>query len=188
MTSMMQMWLPVLLSAVAVFLASGFSHMALKFWHQADSRGFDNEDEVAAVVRRGTKGAGMYMLPYCTAENATTPEMKRKLAEGPVGVMFLRERDSGVGKALAQWFVLVLVITLFVAYVAANTLAAASPAMHVFRVTGTIAFMAYGFAPILYGIWFGQPWGSVFKHVFDGVIYGLLTGAIFAWLWPVGTA
>jgi len=103
MTSMMQMWLPVLLSAVAVFLASGISHMALKFWHQADSRGFDNEDEVAAVVRRGAKGAGMYMLPYCTTENATTPEMKRKLAEGPVGVMFLRERDSGVGKALAQW-------------------------------------------------------------------------------------
>jgi len=84
--------------------------------------------------------------------------------------------------------VLVLVITLFVAYVAANTLAAASPAMHVFRVTGTIAFMAYGFAPILYGIWFGQPWGSVFKHVFDGVIYGLLTGAIFAWLWPAEIA
>lgn len=185
MVSLLQLWLPILLSAIVVFIVSGVLHMALKFWHRRDDHGFSNEDEVAAAVRRGTSGAGMYMLPFCTAENANSPEMKRKLAEGPVGVLFLRGANAaGMGSALGQWFVHVVVVTLFAAYVATLALSSSAADMQVFNVVGVVTFMAYSLGAIPYGIWFGQPWGSVVKHVADGLIYAVITGALFAWLWP----
>ena len=33
-------------------------------------------------------------------------------------------------------------------------------------------------------IWWGQPWRATFKDVVDGLVYGLIIGAVFAWLWP----
>ena len=47
--------------------------------------------------------------------------------------------------------------------------------LRVFRVAGTTAFLGYAFAQIQDSIWKGQTWGVTFKHVFDGLIYGLLT-------------
>lgn len=186
MDSMMDLWVPVLVSSVVIFIVSGVSHMALKFWHRADDQGFSNEDDVAAAVRKGTRGAGMYMLPYCTPENANSPEMKQKLADGPVGVLFLRAPGSaGLGSSLAQWFVFILVVSLLTAYVAANVLSATVSTMEVLRLVAVITFMAYSLAPFSYGIWFGQPWRSVIKHAVDGVVFGLIAGAVFAWLWPM---
>ena len=55
----------------------------------------------------------------------------------------------------------------------------------VFRVTGTAAFLAYGFVGFQDSIWFGLPGKVAFKHALDGLVYALLTAGIFAWLWPV---
>jgi hypothetical protein len=33
-------------------------------------------------------------------------------------------------------------------------------------------------------IWFGHSWSRTIKDIVDGVIYALVTAAIFAWLWP----
>ena len=188
MVSLAQLWLPILLSAVGVFLASSVLHMMLKFWHLKDNKGFSNEDEVAAAIRKGTSQPGIYMLPYCTMENANSPEVRQKLANGPVGMMFLRTNGSpAMGKTLVQWFVFTLIVSLFAAYVAGAALPATVEGMQVFRVVGAIAFMAYAFGVVPYGIWWGQPWNTVFKDVIDGLIYGLITGGIFAWLWPVAS-
>ena len=185
MISLVQLWLPILLSAVGVFIASSVLHMLLKFWHTPDYKGFPNEEDVRAAVRNGAPAPGIYMLPFCSMENMNTPETKQKLAEGPVGMMFLRANGSGnMGVTLVQWFVFTLVVSLFAAYVAAATLAAGTPDMQVFRVVGTITFMAYAFGAVPYGIWWGQPWTSLAKDIVDGLIYGLITGAVFAWLWP----
>ena len=48
---MAQLWLPILLSAVFVFIASALINMLLKFWHSPDYRGFANEDEIAGEQR-----------------------------------------------------------------------------------------------------------------------------------------
>lgn len=186
MVSLVQLWLPILLSAVGVFIASSVLHMVLKFWHMPDYKGLSNEDEVGAAIRKGSPQPGIYMLPYCSMENANTPETKQKFAEGPVGIMFLRGNGTvNMGVTLAQWFVFCVVVSLFAAYVAATTVAAGTAEMQVFRVVGVVAFMAYAFGAIPYGIWWGQPWSALFKDVVDGLIYGAITGAVFAWLWPV---
>ena len=78
MVSLAQLWLPILLSAVFVFFASSILHMVLKFWHTPDCSAFSNEDEVAAAMRKGTAGAGMYILPYCKPENMKDPAMQEK--------------------------------------------------------------------------------------------------------------
>lgn len=128
------------------------------------------------------------MLPYCSPENANTPETKRKFAEGPVGVMFLRANGMvNMGVTLSQWFVFTVIVSLFAAYVAANTLSVGADNMQVLRVVATVAFMAYAFGAVPYAIWWGQPWKALFKDVIDGLIYGLITGALFAWLWPAAT-
>lgn len=185
MDSLLQLWLPIVLSAVGVFVASSILHMVLKFWHLPDYKAFSNEDEVAATLRKSVSGPGIYMLPFCSPENAKLPETKRKFDEGPVAIAFVRGNGMvSMGKTLAQWFVFCLVVSLFVAYVAGATLAAGADATQVFRIAGTVAFVAYAFGVIPYGIWWGQPWKSIFKDVIDGLIYGLITGATFAWLWP----
>jgi hypothetical protein len=33
-------------------------------------------------------------------------------------------------------------------------------------------------------VWKQKPWSMTFKHVFDGLVYALLTAGVFGWLWP----
>jgi hypothetical protein len=89
-----------------------------------------------------------------------------------------------MGKYLGLWFVYCVVIGIFVAYLTGRTLGAGTDYLQVFRVAGTAAFLGYALAQVQDLIWKGQTWGVTFKHVFDGLIYGLLTAGTFGWLWP----
>lgn len=184
MITLTQLWLPILLSAIGVFIASSIVHMALKFWHMPDYHGFSNEDEVRAAIRKSNPSPGMYMLPYCKMEDMKKPEVQEKFTQGPVAFMILRASGKlNMGASLVQWFIFCLVVSIFCAYIASSTLAGGTAGLQVFRVIATIGFMAYAFAVLPFGIWYGQPWKAVTKDVIDGLIYGLITGAIFAALW-----
>lgn len=185
MVPIFQLWLPIVISAVLVFIASSILHMVLKFWHAPDYRGFSNEDEVGKAIRNGNAAPGMYMIPFCDHEALKNPETQEKFKTGPVGLMYLRPTGQmNMGKFLGQWFVFCLLIGLFCAFIAGPLLASDEAFKRVFHVTGLAAFLGYGFGPIPNAIWRGQPWGSAIKDVIDGLIYALITGAVFAWLWP----
>ena len=64
------------------------------------------------------------------------------------------------------------------------TLAPDADYLAVFRLTGTVAWLAYGTGIIPDAVWFGRPWSAVVKHLIDALAYGLLTGGVFGWLWP----
>jgi hypothetical protein len=183
MVSLVQLWLPILLSAVGVFVASAILHMVLRFWHGPDYRRFSNQDDIQAAIRKGGTGGGMYMVPYCGPEEMKKPELAEKFKTGPIGLVFLREGGMSVGRAMFQWFVLCLVMALFVGYVAAIVFSGGDTA-NLFRVTATIAFVGFGFGPLAAAVWDNLPWKVAFKRVVDALIYGAVTGAIFAWLWP----
>jgi len=51
-----------------------------------------------------------------------------------------------------------------------------------FRIAGTISFVANGIAVIPESIWFGRPWTITAKNLLDALIYALLTGGVFGWL------
>jgi hypothetical protein len=52
------------------------------------------------------------------------------------------------------------------------------------RIAGTVAFAGYSLAYVPVSIWYSRKWSTTFKNIFDGLIYGLLTGGTFGWLWP----
>ena len=177
--------LPILLSAVLVFLTSSLVHMVFRY-HARDYTRLPNEDAVRAAMRAGNPAPAQYIIPYASSmKEAATPEMKQKYVEGPVAVLNLKRPGVySMGASLGQWFVFNLVVAVFVAYAACHTLPAGTPYLQVFRVVGTITFLAYGAGVVPAAIWMGKPWSVAWKEVFDGLLYGLVTAGAFGWLWP----
>jgi hypothetical protein len=178
------LWMPILLSAVIVFVASSLIHMLLKY-HNSDYRKMPDEDKILAALRPANLQPGLYVFPHCTHKEMKSPAMMEKFKQGPVG--FLTIRPSGpvaMGKFLGQWFVFCLVVGTAAACLAGRVLGPGTPYRTVFHVVGLAAFLGYGVGTLSNGIWKGQPWSSVLKEVIDGLIYGLLTAGTFGWLWP----
>lgn len=185
MISLFSLWLPICLSAVLVFLASSLIHMVFK-WHNSDYRALPNEDEVREALRKGTPAPGQYVLPYCPdMKEMNAPAMQKKFEEGPVAMLYLKAPGQPkMGPALGGWFLFNLVIAFVVAYVTSRTLPVQAHYLQVFRVAGTVAFLAYAGNAAQASIWMGKPWRSAAKEILDGLIYGLVTAGTFGWLWP----
>jgi len=185
MVPLLELWLPIVLSAVFVFVVSSLVHMALPL-HKGDCAPMKGEAEILAVMQKHALPPGQYMFPHAPSMKAMgSPEMLAKFQRGPVGTMTLRpDGVPAIGKALGQWFVLTLVIGACVAYVAGLGLARGAEAMLVFRSTSAAALIGYGASPVMESIWKAVPWSTTAKFLFDGVLYALATGATFAWLWP----
>lgn len=180
MTTLAALWLPILLSAVFVFLASSVIHMALPI-HKADYRRLPDEDRILDALR-GTVPAGQYRFPWAgSMKECGSPEMQAKFARGPVGTMVVMG-GMQLGKSLGQWFAYCLVVGVFVAYL--TGLAKAPGSDGVFRFASATAFLAYALCNVDNSIWRGMSWSTTAKFVFDGTVYALVTGATFAWLWP----
>jgi len=187
MVQIWALWLPIVLSAVVVFLASSVLHMVLKY-HQSDYQQLPGEAEVMGAMRKAGVAPGDYHFPYATnLKDAGSPEMMEKFKQGPVGTMIVRPSGPPtMGKALTQWFIYCLVISFFLAYVASRTLDPGAHYLAVFRIVGTVGFMAYAAALVSESIWTGRAWSTTLKNVFDGFVYATLTAGVFGWLWPAG--
>ena len=184
MVPLTALWLPVLLSAVIVFVASSIMHMVLPY-HRSDYRQLPDEDKLLAALRGVGLKRGLYIFPFGTHKDMKSPAMQEKYNQGPVGMMTVfPSGPPAMPKYLAMWFVYCLVIGFFTAYVTGRTVMSGAHYLAVFRVAGTVAFMAYGVGQVSNGIWAGQPWSVTIKHVFDGLIFALLTAGTFGWLWP----
>jgi hypothetical protein len=182
MAFLVALWLPIVVAAVIVFIASSIMHVVLPY-HRSDCKQLPDESKAREALRGVAQG--LYVIPYSTHQMMKSPEIQKKYEEGPVG--FLTVFPSGrpaIPKFMAMWFVYCLVISFFTAYLTWHTLAEGANYLVVFRVAGTAAFMAYGLGMLSNGIWKGQPWSNVIKEVFDGLVYGLLTAGAFGWLWP----
>jgi hypothetical protein len=176
--------LPILLSAVIIFVASSVMHMLLRY-HASDSSQLPDEDKILATLRAAHLGRGLYVFPFCTPKEMKSPATIEKFKQGPVGhLTIVPSGPPALPKYLLLWFVYCLVIGFFVAYLTAHTVPNGAPYPAVFRVAGTAAFLAYGLGQLSNAIWKGQTWSATIKEVIDGLVYGLLTGGTFGWLWP----
>jgi hypothetical protein len=184
MVSLAQLWLPIVVSALVVFFASFLAWMVLPH-HRKDWKKLPDEDGLMGELRRQKPAAGQYMFPHCTPEQRKDPEWNKKWKEGPSGsVVVFRPGGTNMGKSLAQYFLLCLVVSIFVAYLAGRTVPAGSEYLAVFRVAGTASILAWCGSLAVESIWMGRPWSSTIKHILDGIVYGLLTAGVFGWLWP----
>src|SRR6266566_4777556 len=87
MTELSSLWLPILLSAVIVFVASSIIHMASP-WHKSDYPKMPNEDQVMEALRPLAIPPGDYFVPRpASREEMRSAEFKEKARQGPVFVM-----------------------------------------------------------------------------------------------------
>ena len=185
MVPLTALWLPILVSAVIVFVASSIIHMVLPI-HKSDYRKLPEEDKVLDALRAaGVTPGRIYHFPFCTHKDMKSPEAVARFKRGPVGLLtVIPSGPPAMGKYLTQWFLYCVLIGVFVAYLTGRTRSAGTEYLEIFRVAGTTAFLGYAVAQIQDSIWKGQPWGVTLKHTFDGLIYALLTAGTFGWLWP----
>lgn len=185
MVALSSLWLPILLSAVAVFIISSIVHMVLPH-HKSDFEGVPNEAEVAADLRKYNIRPGDYFMPFVHGmKEMQSVEYQQKLMDGPRIVMTVMPNGSGsMAKSLVMWFVYTVVVGLFAAYVAGRALPIGAAYLDVFRFTGAAAFAAYALSLPQQSIWWSKKWSSTIKSMIDGLLYALVTGGVFGWLWP----
>ena len=185
MTALSALWLPVLLSTVAVFMVSSIIHMT-PLWHKTDYPRLASEDRVLDALRPIGIPPGDYMMPRpANSAEMRSPEFKEKLKRGPSVVMTVMPPWSGsmVGN-LSQWFVYCLVVNLLAAYVAGAALPHSAAFVQICRFAGTAAFMGYTVALWQMSIWYRRAWSMTLKSTLDGVIYAAVACVVLGWLWP----
>jgi len=185
MVPLMSLLIPILLSAVIVFIASSVIHMFLPY-HKGDMGRVPSEEGVREALRGAGIPPGDYVIPYAGSAKAMgESEWIEKATQGPNA--FLTVLPSGVpkmGASFAQWFVYCVIVGIFAAYVAGHAVQPGEDYLPVFRYVGTTAFLGYALALPQNSIWYSRNWGTTLKSMFDGLVYALLTAGVFGWLWP----
>jgi len=183
--SLLSLWLPILLSAVIVFVASSIIHVFLPY-HRSDFGRVPDEDLIMESLRKVGIPPGDYIIPHAgSPEGMKTPEFIEKSTKGPAALLtVIPSGPPAMGASLIQWFVYCLTVGVFVAYITSRTVAPDSDYMAVFRFAGTSAFMGYVLALMQSSIWYKRAWATTVKNSLDGLVYALLTAGVFGWLWP----
>jgi len=179
--SIMTLWQPILLSAVLTFVAGAVIWMVMP-WHKNDwSKVADEEGARNAL---GGLAPGQYNLPHCADQAALKdPDMQQKFADGPLA--FITIVSPGVpvmGPKLGLMFACNVLVAIVCAYFVSRTAAPDADYLAIFRISGAVAFVAYGMAYVQDSVWFGRPWSATIKTFLDALIYSLLVGGAFGWL------
>lgn len=185
MISLVTLWLPILLAAVVAFIASSIVHVLLP-WHKHDFRAMPREDEFRAAVGPLAIPPGDYMVPRSQSmEEMKSDSFRAKMREGPnVIITVLPKGEMGMGRSLALWFVFLIVIAWFGAYVASRTLAPGAEYLDVMQIVGATTFIGMAGALWHMAIWYHRSWRLTITSTIDSLLYSLLMGGMFGWLWP----
>jgi len=185
MVGLFALWLPILLSAVLVFIISSIIHMASP-WHKNDYPRLESEDKMMEVLRPLNLPPGDYMIPRPKdMKDMRSSEYIEKMKKGPKIIFtVLPNGQSGMMKNFVGWFLYSIVVAIFAGYVAGRALPVGAVYLQVFRYVGTVAFVGYSLALWQLSIWYNRAWSITIKSTVDGLIYALFTAGMFGWLWP----
>jgi hypothetical protein len=185
MAHLLVLWLPILVSAVAIFFLSSLVHMVIP-WHKSDYDRFPDESAALDALRALNLPAGEYMAPRPESrEGMSSPEFKAKVERGPLVLLNIRPGGPiSMGGPLGWWFVYLVVTSFFSGHVAWGAFHDHFETAGVFHTVALSAFLAYTAALWQGVIWFRRPASVAFKSTIDGLIYALVTAWIFVWLWP----
>jgi hypothetical protein len=180
--TILSLWLPILLSAVIVWVLSSLVWTVMPH-RKKEFSGAPNEEAVRSALRDAAPG--QYWVPW--GQDFKDAGLHQKYKEGPTGIIQLWQPGMpNMPKNLGLSYLYYVVVGIVVAYITSRTLGSGAEYLQVHRVAGCVAWVAYSFAVIPESIWFGRPWSSTVKTLFEALAYGLFTGGVFGWLWPGG--
>jgi hypothetical protein len=184
-TSVWSLWLPILVSGVALFFTSFAAWMILPH-HKSEWKGLPKEDSFLNALKTAAVPPGQYTFPYpATSEDWKGDAFRAKMEAGPNGNIVVFAAPCSMVKNMLCTVLFFTIANFVIAYLAGIALDPGTPFMKVFQFVGTAGILTYGTANILNGIWFGR---KMVADIVDGIAYGLITGAIFAAMWPGATA
>jgi hypothetical protein len=185
MTELSALWLPILLAAVFCFIVSSVIHMT-PLWHKDDFPPLPNEENARIAIGALNVPRGDYMLPRCKdMKEYGKPEFQEKLRQGPNWIITVMPLGGGgMAASLFLWFLFLLLVAFFAAYVSSHALGPGAHYRDVFRFIGSTAFMGFALGHLPQSIWYRRQWSTTVKHVLDGFIYACITAGTFGWLWP----
>lgn len=179
--TIMTLWMPILVSAIVVFIAGAVIWMAMP-WHKSDWAKTPNEEAVRDALQ-GTP-AGMYTVPNCADQSQyKDPAMQQKFIDGPQA--FITVVPSGLPRMapkLVMMFAYNLLVAVIAAYFVSRSVGPGADYLAIFRIAGAVTFVAYGVAYVQESVWFGRQWSATIKTFLDALIYAVLTGGVFGWL------
>src|ERR1700675_2476711 len=113
MVSLMSLWLPILLSAVIVFVASSIMHILFSY-HKNDMGKIPKEDEAMAALRPLNIPPGDYFIPHADSMKAMKdPAFLDKMKAGPVGYFtILPSGPPSMAASLVQWFLYCVLVSI----------------------------------------------------------------------------
>lgn len=181
------LWLPIVLSGVAVWIASAVAWMAIGH-HKKDRGALPNEQEFMDTIARMNIRPGSYGFPdFCQHDSLPRKErmeaLKALYDKHPQGLLCVWA-PANMGANMLLTFLFYLVTSTAMAYVGWAALPADATFWKVFQVLGTVGILAYCFASFPNDLWFQNSRRAMLMNWIDGIVFGLITGAIFAWLWP----
>ncbi|MFK8112210.1 MAG: hypothetical protein AB8B91_08395 [Rubripirellula sp.] len=179
---MLSLWLPILVSTIALFFASFLSWMVVRL-HEKDWLKLDDEDKLIETVREMNVPEGSYMFPgSMTPAEMNSAAYQEKYKSGPRGIISVLP-EANMGLNLGMTVVYFLVCNATFAYLANFALAerGAVEFITVFRFVATIALLTFCASMVQHAIWFRN---RIVGHVIESIAYALIAGAIFAFLWP----
>lgn len=184
---LLTLWLPILLSAAVVWIVSSVVWMALPH-HKKDYISLPNppgEDGLMDYLRASGITPGNYAFPNCHAPGAMKSEKVQKAWEhGPIGHLTVWKTPLTMADKMVATFIVYLAVSTLIAYLTRVALPGPAPFSKVFQVAATAGVLAYCFSFIPSALWWGSYKRTIIANIIDGLLYGALTGAIFAWRWP----
>ena len=109
-----QLWLPIVVSAAAVWVASAVIWMALPH-HKKDWTKLPDEDAFRNYVKAAGIAPGNYGYPHFgSGKDCHTPEAKAKWESGPIGMLSVWGKIS-MGRNMLLTFLVFLAVSVVIA-------------------------------------------------------------------------
>ena len=181
------LWLPILASAAAVWIASFLAWMIVGH-HKNDWKEVPGEQNFIDTIKRMGIPPGNYGFPEFRKCEGMTKEQKvakwEEMQHSPMGLLRVWGPIS-MGRNMLLTFLVYLLVSVLAGYLGWTTLPhSGAEFTKVMQVLGTAGILAYCFASLPNDIWFQKSLREVVTSLIDGIVFGLLTGAMFGWLWP----
>ncbi len=181
--SVFELWLPILLAGLAVHVASTLAWMVLPH-HKPEWGKFDGEDELLNLIDQQGNAGEQYLFPFARKPaEMQAEEYKQKVARcrGTLVVWSAPPNmGANIGLTIAHFFLVSYVI----GYLASLALQPGAAFLEVFQFVFTAGVLAHVFCGLPHVIWFRR---KVAMEVLDGLAYALITGLVYAALWPAGS-